>query len=77
MLTKIIAYRYMVRTKTWAKRAFSSYPGASSCPGSSSDSNTLVNMGRSKIEVLNELLVRQVIEKQVPYTLDGLRTDGK
>lgn len=34
-------------------------------------------MGRSKTEVLTELRVRQVPDKQFPCTLDGLWTDGK
>ena len=62
----------MVRTKARAK-ILSCFPSSSG----SSDSDSLVRMVRSRVEVLTELRVKQVPDNQVPCTPDGRWIDSK
>lgn len=75
---QIIYYRYMVRTKARENRALSSFSSPSDSEDSS-DNSVRVEMGKKATTsaVLTDLRTRQVPDRQVPCTLDGMWTDGK
>lgn len=68
----------MVRTKAREKRAYSCFPRPSDSEDSF-DSSARVEMRKkaSTSEVLTELRIKKVPDRQVPCTPDGLWTDGK